>query len=586
MKLRILLMLVIVACLATLLHADSIKPSQGFDPGAIRASGKGPHANWIDFVTGAEAPTWAEGRVFWDKDNHCIGVYPEVSGPIMQVGQELWVRVKNEEVSTLTNGTVVYLSPPNTGSDPVAKLADASIATMSPVIGIVTHDIAPDTSGYVTCNGLVRGLNTSGIPEGSKIYLSETPGSYTATLPAAPASSIIVGYCLKEHETAGLLFVRVWLNGSIENAVFHNDVYFVATDSVRNNLDVYSKAETSALIPNNASFTLAGLSEKSYSSLTGKPSFGTMASETATNYVATSTLTAHENDTSTHGVAQVAGIADVSAALSAANASDTLNLRLDGSRAMTGSLKFSGNYGILQSTSDGSDSDEVNIGGGGAFSASRGAYLRLVGNESTSTGQAQYYAGDVTGGHHIFYTGVGTERVRITDGGKVGIGVTDPYNALEVKSTISLRNADNRTIRALHGSAFGYSGMYKTIVVGNTSGNETVCIGYDPINSTSLQFTGNGSEIFLRNGARIKTPNSADNNFYLYMKLVDDHVLIGTTTDDGTNKLQVNGSVAISSFMQLASPTAIPTAAAGRIYFNGTEAKFKKCTDGSNWIDM
>ena len=38
-------------------------------------------------------------------------------------------------------------------------------------------------------------------------------------------------------------------------------------------------------IPNNASFTLADLSEKSYSSLTDRPTFGTMASETATDYL-------------------------------------------------------------------------------------------------------------------------------------------------------------------------------------------------------------------------------------------------------------------------------------------------------------
>lgn len=44
-------------------------------------------------------------------------------------------------------------------------------------------------------------------------------------------------------------------------------------------------ASITGQIPNNASFTLAGLSEKSYWSLTGLPTFGTMASETATTYL-------------------------------------------------------------------------------------------------------------------------------------------------------------------------------------------------------------------------------------------------------------------------------------------------------------
>lgn len=39
------------------------------DPGAIRASGGGPEAQWIDFAHETTAPEYAEGRVLWDKDN-------------------------------------------------------------------------------------------------------------------------------------------------------------------------------------------------------------------------------------------------------------------------------------------------------------------------------------------------------------------------------------------------------------------------------------------------------------------------------------------------------------------------------------
>ena len=62
-------------------------------------------------------------------------------------------------------------------------------------------------------------------------------------------------------------------------------------------------------------------------------------------------------------------------------------------------------------------------------------------------------------------------------------------------------------------------------------------------------------------------------------------VLIGTTTDDGTSKLQVNGSVALSSFATLASPTAVPTGVEGRVYYNGTEKKLK-FYNGSAWVDL
>ena len=87
--------------------------------------------------------------------------------------------------------------------------------------------------------------------------------------------------------------------------------------SARDNLDVYSTTEVDNKIantfgtmasetattylkvadlppyPTNASFTLAGLSEKSYWSLADRPTFGTMASETATDYLKVADLPAY-----------------------------------------------------------------------------------------------------------------------------------------------------------------------------------------------------------------------------------------------------------------------------------------------------
>lgn len=736
---------ILLISLATCAYADSIKPSQGFDPGAIRASGGGPTADWIDMTTGVDAPSYVEGRVFWDKDNGCIGVYPEVDGPIMQVGQELWVRVKNEEVATFTNGTVVYLSPPNTGSDPVAKLADASIATMSPVIGVVTHDISPDTSGYVTCNGLVRNLNTQGIPEGTKIFLSETPGSYTATVPAAPASSIIVGYCLKEHDSAGLMFVRVWLNGSIERATFNDAVHFVASSSVRTDLDVYSRDEVDALtaqstlryyfdetssdivgyesfatspvmvqasdaitlttslaqidawvtpantpnlttlvtgiyevelffsktgvgdstiitelwsrdtggtetfIASSTAHTLSGVISSPvlevlrfsvsapvtvastdrlvvkmygyrgaataglvlwYGGVTGgffgvpiSPrnfmrvdasnadlaeaqsnlgitadianlaahvastgtsvhGMGTMATEAKTNYVATSTLTAHESDTSTHGKTTIAGMEDIddlSGVTDASTARTNLGVAASsstvltsGANAMTGNLRFSDHYGILQSTSDGADSGYVVFGGGGAAGNDRGGTIYNYGNEHVSAGgQVRYYAGSVSTGDHIFYTGAGTERLRLAyDGSSVFTGKiylnakpasidTNVYisNGFEIglgdgtTYPIRFQLEQDSSATYFHSNLY-YSGGWK-------------CFDTNRAASGIRMFCGDGESYiaFFTNTSNNASPNER-------MRLTKyGHLLIGTTTDDGTNKLQVNGPVYVASYV-------------------------------------
>lgn len=206
-----------------------------------------------DFNELAEAPAYEEGRIFWDKDNGTLGMYSDVDGnpattPILRIGQEHWIRVKNAGVATLTNGTVICLTSPLTGSDPIALIADASSEEASRVVGVVTADIPPDGTGYATALGLVRHLNTEGLTEGSKVFLSATtPGSFTDTVPAAPNSSIIVGYVVKAHATAGSIYVRIWLNGAIERANFSSEAYFDANVRVDADVLLESNGDTSRI---------------------------------------------------------------------------------------------------------------------------------------------------------------------------------------------------------------------------------------------------------------------------------------------------------------------------------------------------
>ena len=71
-------------------------------------------------------------------------------------------------------------------------------------------------------------------------------------------------------------------------------------------LEVFSKAETSVLIPNNASFTLAGLGTKPFSALTDKPT--TLSGYGITDAASADALTAHVASTGTtvHGMGTMA----------------------------------------------------------------------------------------------------------------------------------------------------------------------------------------------------------------------------------------------------------------------------------------
>lgn len=192
----------------------------------IRADGSDPDAAWIDFVATDTKPAFAAGRLFWDTDDECLSFYGAATDTINQVGQEMWIHVKNPGVATLTNGSVIYMTHPDTGKEPCAYLAQANSSDTSRVIGVCTHDIPPDSTGVATIFGLVRDVNTAGMTPGEKVYLSATtPGSFSMTVPDAPATSMLVGYVMKAHATAGVIYVRLQLNGALARATFWDDVY-------------------------------------------------------------------------------------------------------------------------------------------------------------------------------------------------------------------------------------------------------------------------------------------------------------------------------------------------------------------------
>ena len=147
------------------------------------------------------------GEIRYSPDAHTLEV--KVSNDVtIQLGQELVTRVKNDEDSTITNGTVVYISGAS-GANPLCKRAsadDPSIAYRS--FAVATEDLIKNELGFVTTDGLVNGINTDGIPEGSIIYLGLN-GTFTATKPTAPTPIVPVGMCLRESATVGVIGVRI-----------------------------------------------------------------------------------------------------------------------------------------------------------------------------------------------------------------------------------------------------------------------------------------------------------------------------------------------------------------------------------------
>lgn len=149
-----------------------------------------------------------EGTVYWDKNENTLAAMTDVSGVILQIGQEFYVKARNNTAATIPNGTVVYITGA-IGQRPTIAPADASNSAKVVILGMTTADIGINDNGYVTIAGIVRDLNTNAFTEGDTLYLSATtPGGLTNTMPAAPNFVVRVGYVTYANATQGKVLVR------------------------------------------------------------------------------------------------------------------------------------------------------------------------------------------------------------------------------------------------------------------------------------------------------------------------------------------------------------------------------------------
>jgi len=159
--------------------------------------------------TPVTAPTYLEGKVFYDTDAKTLAYYNDNNQMTVNIGQESIVRVRNQTGSTIADGTVVYVNGATGNTPTIAKAIATSFAT-SDIIGVTTTSIANNGFGYVTINGLVNGLDTSAFNEGDAVFLSATTaGTYTVTEPTRPNYSIQVGVILRANSSVGTLLVSV-----------------------------------------------------------------------------------------------------------------------------------------------------------------------------------------------------------------------------------------------------------------------------------------------------------------------------------------------------------------------------------------
>jgi hypothetical protein len=161
-----------------------------------------------DFTfTPTAAPAYARGKCFYDSTEEAMSYYNEVSDVTINMGQEMVLRGENNSGGILLDGTAVFISG-SSGTLPRLQKAQP-VNGKKQVIGLVTHDIANGSVGYVCTFGVVRGIDTSTFSAGDALYLdATTPGALTNVEPTYTQPTIMIGHVINS-DPAGKVFVDV-----------------------------------------------------------------------------------------------------------------------------------------------------------------------------------------------------------------------------------------------------------------------------------------------------------------------------------------------------------------------------------------
>lgn len=162
----------------------------------------------FDTTNVVAAPT--EGQLTWDATDKTLSLGLNGGDVVMQIGQEIHYRIRNNTGAQIPNGTVCRFagSLGNSGVLLTAPFLANGTYDSHTLIGVATEDIPNGEDGLVTYFGKVRGINTSAFAEGAVLYASPTvSGGLTATRPDAPNNIVSVAIVVSSANN-GTLFVR------------------------------------------------------------------------------------------------------------------------------------------------------------------------------------------------------------------------------------------------------------------------------------------------------------------------------------------------------------------------------------------
>ena len=462
----------------------------GYYTGAF--SGTITHTDSITFHTGLGInPDPAE--LTWNDDVGTMQLGLQGGNIDLRVGLQNYEYVTNRNASTLSKGSVVYISGAQ-GNRPAVALALANADSTSAVtFGILAEDIASMANGYAITNGLLTNLNTTGFAEGAALYLSPTvSGAVISSKPQAPSHSVLVGFCVRSHASAGEILVK------IQNGVELDELHDVRIISAQNN-DIIRYNAPSGVWFNSNTLALNGTGSHYISGDLGigtsSPSaklhiFGADKRQIITSTTDNAALVLGQWDGATNR------IESSTRKLLITSYASGISLGVNGSENVH--VSTSGNLGV------GTTSPQFKLDVNGTASIAQSYYL----NKGFADGVEEYLIRGSAGSWNGFisYTpssstanrgfkfgawdngGNRNDWVSIWNG-DVGIGITAPSQKLEVRGNIKLggdnsgnyiyyvSNAENTIIRTTR-TDVTQEGLMRSDGWGNFTFNKSIAVGY------------------------------------------------------------------------------------------------------------
>jgi hypothetical protein len=249
--------------------------------------------------------------------------------------------------------------------------------------------------------------------------------------------------------------------------------------------------------------------------------------------------------------------------------------------APTNGLIVNGNVGIGTASSN-AKLHVYSSGGGMEIYPGGTTVLEFIDRNNTSaTVNTEFYTRN---GYFAWFNGQYTERMRITSGGNVGIGDAGAANRLTVShningsARISLTNPNTGTSAESFLYAITTGNRYLGILQHGQNKTGTT-VGLSNASLSEIQAGGDNSSLLINQGSSTAPIVFATNNAERIRITSGGRILAATTTDNGVDALQVNGSIQANGFDQAYTVRTTTYTAATTDYFID-------CTSGTFTVNL